>query len=148
MQVIGGALLASLGTYAFVVAQIQRTHAPFAGFAPGVPHDPLRLVFAALALAGLGVARVVQRSVLANAALPPLGRLRTAAIAALALCEAIAIYGFVLFMLVGRASDYYVFAALALVGFVLYFPRREAWEARAREMTRDDAARGIRPPGT
>ena len=48
MQVIGGALLASLGTYAFVVAQIQRTHAPFAGFAPGVPHDPLRLVFAAL----------------------------------------------------------------------------------------------------
>ena len=84
MQVIGGALLASLGTYAFVVAQIQRTHAPFAGFAPGVPHDPLRLVF----------------------------------------------------------------AALALVGFVLYFPRREAWEARAREMTRDDAARGIRPPGT
>ena len=143
MQVIGGALLASLGTYAFVVAQIQRTHAPFAGFAPGVPHDPLRLVFAALALA-----RVVQRSVLANAALPPLGRLRTAAIAALALCEAIAIYGFVLFMLAGRASDYYVFAALALVGFVLYFPRREAWEARAREMTRDDAARGIRPPGT
>jgi hypothetical protein len=146
-QMIGGAMLVSLGIYAFVANLIQQTHAPFAGFAPGAPHGLLRGVFAALALAGLGITRVVQRSILANAALPLLGRLSTAAIVALAQCEAIAVYGFVLFMLAGRPSDYYIFAALALVGFVLYFPRREAWEEQARAMTRDAAARGITPPG-
>ena len=144
---IGGALLVSLGGYAFVVDQIQRTHAPFAGFAPGVPHDLLRVILAAFALAGLGVARVLQRLILANAALPPLARLHSAAVVALALCESVAIYGLVLFMLAGRPSDYYIFAALALVGFILYFPRREAWEGRARAMARDAAGRGLTPPG-
>jgi len=41
----------------------------------------------------------------------------------------------VLFLIAGRASDYYVFAALSLVGFALYFPRREVWEERARAAT-------------
>jgi hypothetical protein len=147
-QMIGGALLVSLGLYVVVIDQIRRTRAPFGGFAPAVPHDLLRWIFAALALANLGLARALQRSILANAALPPVGRLLNAAIAALALCEAIAIYGFVLFILAGRPSDYYVFAAVAVVGFVLYFPRREAWEERARAMAGNAAGREITPPGT
>jgi len=147
-QLIGGALLASLGLYALVIDLIQRTHTPFAGFAPGVPHDLLRWIFAALALTGLGLVRVVQRTVLANAALPLLGRLTTAAIVAMALCEAIAIYGLVLFVLAGRASDYYLFAGIALVGFGIYFPRRQAWEEQASVLARDAAGRGIKAPGS
>jgi F0F1-type ATP synthase membrane subunit c/vacuolar-type H+-ATPase subunit K len=146
-QVIGGAMLVSLGIYAVVITLIQQTRAPFAGFAPGVPHGLLRWIFAALAVAGLGLSRVVQRSILGNAALPLLGRLTNAAIVGLALCEAIAVYGFVLFMLAGRPIDYYGFAALALVGFLLYFPRRGLWEEQARTMPSDAAGRGITRPG-
>jgi hypothetical protein len=87
----------------------------------------------ALALAGLGLTRVVQRAVFANQALPVL---TSAAVVALAQCEAIAVYGLVLFLLAGRVRDYYMFAALALVGFALYFPRREAWAEQARAMPR------------
>jgi len=105
------------------------------------------MILAAFTLAGLGVARGLQPAILANAALPPLARLHSAAVVALALGEAVAIYGLVLVVLAGRPSDYYIFAALALVGFVLYFPRREAWEERARAMARDAAGRETAPPG-
>jgi F0F1-type ATP synthase membrane subunit c/vacuolar-type H+-ATPase subunit K len=135
-QVIGVAMLVSLGLYALVANLIQQAHAPFAGFTPGAPHDLLRWIFVALALAGLGLTRVVQRAVFANQALPVLGRLTSAAVVALAQCEAIAVYGLVLFLLAGRVRDYYMFAALALVGFALYFPRREAWAEQARAMPR------------
>lgn len=63
--------------------------------------------------------------ILANAALPHVKRLLSAAIVGLALCEAIALDGF---GLAGRPTDYYVFAALALLGFALYFPRRQVWQ--------------------
>jgi len=147
-QVIGVTMLVSLGLYAFIANVIQKIREPFAGFAPGAPHDLVRWIFVALALAGLGLVRVVQRPILANAAIPLPNRLTAAAIVGFALCEAIAVYGFVLFLLAGHASDYYLFAAIALVGFALYFPRRESWEEQARALTRDAAGSGIRPPGT
>ena len=62
---------------------------------------------------------------------PLVPRLLTASIVALAMCEAIAIYGLVLFLLGGRRADFYGFAAFALVGFAVYFPRRSQWEGRA-----------------
>ena len=127
----------------------EQTHAPFAGFAPGVPHGLLRWIFAALAVTGLGLTRVVQRSIRGNAALPLLGRLTNAAIVGLALCEAIAVYGFVLFMLAGRPIDYYGFAALALVGFLPVFPapwdlgRAGAHDDEWRRRARNHAAGGV-----
>ena len=127
-QAVGGAMVLSLAVLAVVIAQIRRANAPFAGFAPGVPLDVLRWIFAALALADLWLVRFMRTKILANAALPPVQRLLSAAIVGLALCEAVALYGFVLFVLAGRPTDYYVFAALALLGFALYFPRRQAWE--------------------
>ncbi len=148
-QAFGVAMLVGLGIYAFLIDRIQRTHAPFTGFAPDAPRDLLRSIFAVLALANLGLVRVIQRSILANGALGLVGRLQTSAIVALALCEAVALYGLVLFMLSGRAIDYYIFAALALVGFVLYFPRQEAWQELAGTTARDDAAkRALTPPRT
>ncbi|MBI1962183.1 MAG: hypothetical protein HYV94_18095 [Candidatus Rokubacteria bacterium] len=127
-RAVGGAMVLSLAVFAVVVAQIRRANAPFAGFAPGVPHDLLRWIFAAFALADLWLVRFMRTKILANAALPPVQRLLSAAIVGLANCEAIALYGFVLFVLAGRVTDYYVFAGLALLGFALYFPRRQAWE--------------------
>jgi dolichol kinase len=140
-QATGVMLLACLGLYAIVIALIQRTHAPFSGFVPAAPRDLLRAIFAAVALASLGIIRVVQRPGLANAALPLIGRLLTAAVVALSLCESVAIYGFVLFIIGGRAIDYYIFATLALVGFARFFPRQEAWRELASTMARDEAAK-------
>ncbi len=143
------ALLVSLGIYAVLIDQIQRTHAPFNGFVPGAPRDLLLSIFAALALANLGIVRVIQRSILAKAALPMVGRLQTAAIVAMAFCEAVAIYGVVLFMLGGRAIDYYIFAVLALVGFAAYFPRQQTWQELAGTRAPGDAAkRALTPPRT
>src|SRR5437773_10092076 len=131
-RVIGGAMVVSLGLYAVVVSQIQRANAPFAGFAPGVPHDLVRWILAAVALATLGLVRFLQRTILPNAALPPVRRLHTAAVVGLALCESVAIYGFVLFMFRVRSSDVYVSTALAPIRFVLYFPRLQSCAAPAR----------------
>jgi hypothetical protein len=146
-QVLGAQLVGCLVLYAIVLHLIQQTRAPFSGYAPGLPHNLFRAIFAGLALAGVGLARFLQRSILERAAAPVSALLTTAALVALALCEAIAIYGFVLFLLTGRASDYYLFAALSAVGFALYFPRREAWEEQAREITHRAAGHAIRPPG-
>jgi F0F1-type ATP synthase membrane subunit c/vacuolar-type H+-ATPase subunit K len=132
--------------YAFILTLIQQTHAPFSGYAPGLPHNLLRGIFAVLALAGFGFARFLQRSILEKTAAPAPG-LTTAAVVALALCEAVALYGFVLFLLTGRASDYYLFAAVSVVGFARYFPRREVWEEQARAIARRATGPAIRPPG-
>ncbi len=144
---LGWQLLGSLVLYAIVLNLFQQARAPFSGYAPGLPHNLLRAIFAVLALAGLGLARFLQRSILERPASPVSALLTTAALVALALCEAIAIYGFVLFLLTGRASDYYLFAALSAVGFALYFPRREAWQEQARAIAQRAAGRAIGPPG-
>jgi len=145
-QVIGAQLVGCLVIYAFVLNLLQQTRAPFSGYAPGLPHDLLRVICAVLALAGLGLARFLQQSILERAAATPVPALNTAAIVALSLCEVVAIYGFVLFLLTGRASDYYLFAALSAIGFALYFPRREAWDEQAREITHRASGRATGPP--
>ncbi len=151
-QVIGWQLLGSLVVYAIVLNLFQHARAPFSGYVPGLSHNLLRAIFVALALVNLGLAGFIQRSILERSILekpassvPAL--LTSAAVVALALCEAIAICGVVLFFLTGRASDYYLFAALSAVGFVRYFPRRERWEEQARAIAQRAAGLAIGPPG-
>jgi len=141
-QVIGGALVAALATYAFVVEMVRTQKAPFMGHAPTVPLPLLRLVLAVMSGLGLVFVNVVRRRIVAGrtvasspgaAPIPLVQRLLTASIVALAMCEAIAIYGLVLFLVGGQRLDFYGFAAFALLAFAAYFPRRSQWEAWAQQ---------------
>ena len=139
-QLIGGVLVLAIATYAFVVEMIRTRNAPFIGFAPTVPLPLLRLVLAGMAGLGLVVVSIVRPKIIAGqvaASSPGAGertlvqRLLSATIVTLAVCQAIAIYGLVLFLLGGQRADFYGFAAGALLGFAVYFPRLSQWEAWA-----------------
>lgn len=130
-----GAVVAATVVYAVVVEVIRASFEPFEGFAPSPG-----LAFLRYGLYGLGfghglVIEVMRRHVLASLPRDPtaaLGRLRTSAIATAALAEAAAVYGLVLFLLAGAASDFYLLVAWSLALQLVYFPRRERWAERLR----------------
>jgi hypothetical protein len=45
-----------------------------------------------------------------------------------ALCESIAIYGLILFLIGGRRFDFYSLVILSLIFFAVTFPRYAQWE--------------------
>lgn len=130
---IGGAMLGSLLVYVVAVEVLRATLAPFRGFAEAPALPILRWAFLALSVGLLALARVTRARLLAGAGAAPAARLFTASVVSLALAEAIAVYGLVLFLVGGQVADFYGFLLLALVGIVINFPRRHQWEARARE---------------
>ncbi len=50
------------------------------------------------------------------------------------LCEAIAIYGLLLFLYAGSSLDFYLFLVLCLVLLGIYFPRYSNWEVWIRQV--------------
>ena len=66
----------------------------------------------------------------------PISALLTSSIVTYALCEAVAIFGLTLFFVAHKATDFYMFLALSLVMFAVFFPRYRQWEdfIKQREM--------------
>lgn len=48
---------------------------------------------------------------------------------AYALAELVALFGVILFLLTGKPIDFYVFFAVSLLYFWVYFPKCSTWEA-------------------
>ena len=146
--IIGIVLIVGLFLYAYVMFIIVREFAPFTGFVVLPIIDFLRYVLLAMVVVQLLVTRLIQKSILASKALAhamifqrqpfsqPIQKLFNASTFALAMCEAIAIYGLVLFLMAGNTSDYFIFAALSLFGFAVYFPRYRQWEQRVEQQER------------
>lgn len=143
-QLLGAQLILSVGIYGYVIETIRTVYAPFTGFSPIARLDLLRILLAAMAVASLVVIRILVPKLLAAQArgVEILGQPRASAVVkklfavsvvALAMCEAIAIYGLVLFLIGGNRADFYGFAAFSLVAFAIHFPRRSQWEAWARD---------------
>jgi hypothetical protein len=59
-------------------------------------------------------------------------QLAVSSIITFALCEAVAIYGLVLFFIAGNSADFYIFMMLLLIYFAVYFPRYSQWESGQR----------------
>ena len=139
-QMIGGALVASVVVYAILVEVIRARRGGFAGFAPAVPIDTLRMVFIVLAIADLALIRFIRSRILtapaptsqAGTAPPVIQRLMSASVVSLSMCLAIAVYGLVLFLIGGRPVDFYGFAIVAVLGLAVFFPRQSQWEEWAR----------------
>jgi hypothetical protein len=126
---IGLALIAAVFLYAGVVEVLKRWLAPFQGFAAftGPQAQLLKYLFVALAFGQFFLIKAVQK-ILAGRGVQFLPQ---TAIIAFALCEAVAIFGLVLFLLQGNPLDFYVFMLLSLFYFWLFFPKYQDWEAQA-----------------
>jgi len=125
---IGLALIGSVFMYVVVVQVLNWTQAPFAGFAALEPGQArmLKYVFMALGIGHFFLIKLVQR-ILGAASVE---RLFQAAVVTLALCEAVAIFGLVLFLLNGNSMDFYLFMFLSLFYFWFFYPKYQDWETR------------------
>lgn len=143
---IGCFMIFSVLAYAVVVEYFTRSNAPFAGFSP-LPADVfnnLRLILLGVCLLDFALIPFLRNRVLTaqnRAAVSPAGRpeapegkLVTASVISFALCEAIVIYGFVLFLTNGARREFYLFFFLSLIAFAVHFPRYERWREWALKM--------------
>lgn len=81
----------------------------------------------------------VQQSSVMGPFNPEVQKLITAAIVTFALCESVAIYGLVLFLLGRNTTDFYLFLIISFFYFIVFFPRYGTWEEWLQE--REKAAR-------
>ncbi len=151
---VGLAMIASVLVYAIVVEVIKRQNAPFGGFSP-MPeyYTTLRHILLVLAAVVFFAVRPLQRFMLTakgqlqgsrttSQFAPEVQRLMTASIVTYALCESVAIYGLVLFMLHGNSGDFYLFMVLSIFYFSTYFPKYDKWEKWIAQQQQRGQARG------
>jgi hypothetical protein len=144
--IIGVFMMSSLLVYAAVVELIKKEFAPFAGFSP-LPDDQVTMLrYALLGLAAVAffLIRYLKRvmptpkspsgiSQIYGQYSPEVQKCMTVEIVTFALCESVAIYGLVLFLIQGNSMDFYVFLLLSLFYFAIYFPRFGTWEEFMKE---------------
>jgi len=123
---IGLAMIGSVFIYAVVVEILQRVYAPFTGFAsfPEGTADLLTYLFLFLALVNYFLIRFISKNLIARSP----QHLPQAAIITFALCEAVAVFGLVLFLLTGNSFNFYIFFAFSLFLFYINFPKYDHWE--------------------
>jgi hypothetical protein len=131
LKMIWCALVASLLIYIFIapiLLDASQVHFPVETYAT------LRMALYGVALMTLVATWFVRRIILtANSAPqqtksqqhPAIQRYITAMIIALAMSEAIGIYGLILFLLGNSQADLYLLTALSAAAMTLYFPKRE-----------------------
>ncbi len=139
--IIGLAMMASLVVYAVLVEMIKKDYAPFGGFSP-LPADVFTtLRYALLAVVAgefvfipiLNKAMLSAKAIRSASATGPFGQLASAAVVTFALCESVAVFGLVLFLIQGASSDFYLFLMISLIFFTIHFPKYSKWEEWKRE---------------
>jgi len=151
--VIGLVMIASLVVYAVVIELIKKQNAPFGGFSP-MPDviSTLRYTLLGVVVVEFFMIRLLNTLMLSGKAplrsspttipfSPAVQRLVVASIVTYALCESVAIYGLVLFLIQGNTGDFYLFLAVSLFYFIVYFPRYGNWEEWIAEQERKQARR-------
>ncbi len=122
---IGLAMIASVFLYAIIVFGIDQGYLPYKA-QPGAnsgTFTTLKYILLVLAILHYFIIQFFQKFSLKSAAyLPP------AAIITFALCEAVSIYGLVLFFLTGNATDFFIFMVISLLYFYLFYPKYADWE--------------------
>ncbi len=150
---IGLAMIASLVVYAVVVDLIKKQNAPFGGYAP-MPDAIVMLRYALLGVAAVEffVIRLMNRLMLSGKVplrnspatarfAPEVQRLVSSSVVTYALCESVAMYGLVLFLIQGNTGDFYLFLAVSLFYFIVTFPRYGNWEEWVAEQEREQERR-------
>jgi hypothetical protein len=121
---IGLLMVASVFIYAFVVLCFDKGYATYK--APNIDTDvlvTLKYILLALSLGEYFMIRYFQKFSLRKANYLPPG-----AIIIFALCEAVSLYGLILFFLSGKAINFYIFMVISLLYFYLFYPKYADWE--------------------
>jgi hypothetical protein len=148
--IIGGFIIATLFIYAFIVEMLKANPASLQGIAPMPEIDTLRYVLLGVSAVIFFLIKFISNLFLAGKdpmartspaggigrSSPYLQRLMKSAIVTYALCESVAIYGLILFIIGRNSPDFYLFMALSLVFFAVYFPRYGRWEEWVSERER------------
>ena len=130
------AMLLSVVMYAFVVESIHRGWIDSGQPAETLNGDQIHLILLGLSVLSFFLAGAVKSVMLRGLDATTQGesvpaeagrRLQGATIVAAAISESIAIMGLVEYMLIRRHGSFYLFAALALIGFMIHAPRVSQW---------------------
>lgn len=141
--IIGIAIVVSVFAYAVVVEYIKATQKPFKGFAPFPEVEFLRYLFFGLAAMQFFLIRFIRGFILSKKDMTAqftqgkpsvsIQQLTVSSIITFALCEAVAIYGLILFFIAGNSIDFYIFLIISLIYFAVYFPRYSQWEEEMKK---------------
>ena len=123
---IGLAMIASVFGYLLLVEIIKRYLAPFTGFIEVSPTtaDTIKYVLLFWSAGHYFLIRLLQK----RFSTPPHLNLPVSAVISFVLAEAVALYGLIFFLIAGQAQDFYIFMAISLFFFYLFFPRFDRWE--------------------
>ncbi len=120
---IGLAMIASVFLYAIIVLGIDQGYLLYKVPAGSNIFTTIKYILLVLAILQYFVINFFQKFSLKSVAyLPP------AAIITFALCEAVSIYGIVVFFLTGHANDFFIFMVISLLYFYLFYPKYADWE--------------------
>lgn len=132
-SLVGAAALGSLFLYAVCVEVVRALFKPFLGFARVEHALSLRYPFYAAAIILVILNRGLNSFLLRKSAKGDIKAavqtLSRAALISMALSEAPAVLGLVLFLLGGFSTDFYMLLIVSLFLEFMYFPRLRSWEA-------------------
>ena len=128
---IGLAMIGSVFIYAAIVLAIDHGYVPLG--IPPAANNPvftqLKYILLIISIIFYFIIRLLQNRLpkfLKNQ--PRAGILPTVSLITWALCEAVAIYGLVLFILTWNRNDFFLFMAISLLYFYLFYPKYADWE--------------------
>ena len=124
---ISAAVLATVPVYIFLVQfLLLRAEHGMQGL------DVIRIAFYAIGFSLMLIVKVVQGVLLKKTSGQPaeslLRKLMHSAVVTAVFCEIPAVLGFILFLMGGTTTDFYILAAMTLGMWVVYFPRLRAWQ--------------------
>jgi F0F1-type ATP synthase membrane subunit c/vacuolar-type H+-ATPase subunit K len=122
---IGLAMIGAVFIYAGIVLGISHGFLPIK-IRPALNPDiaaTLKYILLFLALVHFFIIKFFQK-----VALKAANRLPAASMITFALSEAVSIFGLVLFILTGNANDFFIFMAISLFYFFIFYPKYADWE--------------------
>jgi F0F1-type ATP synthase membrane subunit c/vacuolar-type H+-ATPase subunit K len=126
------AFMVSIGIYVVAIAILKTKFQDSQGVLESHSFTWIRYVFYVLGPAQIFVIRLIRQIMIRGSTIPDskalATRLSKMTILTGAFCEAPAVFGLVLFSLIGDLKDFYVLTATSFVLFFLYFPRYSDWE--------------------
>jgi len=130
-MILGIAMISCLFIYAFIVEFIKvNVNINL----PSSMVDLLRYLFFGIAIGEFLLIKFLRSRMVSGAPSPAkIQKLLSMTILTYALCESVAIYGLILFLVGGRRFDFYSFMILSLIFFAIYFPRYAQWEEWLRD---------------
>ncbi len=122
---IGLAMMGSVFIYAIIVLSIDKGYIPYkAGPVLDISIiTKLKYILLAVAVLHYFIINYFHKFSLRSANYLPPG-----SVIIFAFCEAVSIYGLVLFLLSGNSTDFFIFMLISLLYFYLFYPKYADWE--------------------